>query len=176
MPGVDTWRAISTRRNVRRFSERPIAPEALDRIVDAARLAPSSKNEQRWAFITCTDRDHLRQLAHVGDYAGHLGAAAAAVALITPSADEGWERESIAFDAGQAAENAMLAAWELGIGSCHASVYDEPLARKLLGYPEGMRCDVLISLGYPEDPRIFERPPRDRRPLAEVRHHERYHA
>lgn len=70
----------------------------------------------------------------------------------------------------------MLAAWELGIGSCHASVYDEPLARELLGYPEGMRCDVLSSLGYPGDPTIFERPPRDRRPLPEIRHHERYQA
>lgn len=173
---MDTWTAISTRRNVRRFSESPIPPDALDRIVDAARLAPSSKNEQRWTFVACTDRDHLRQLAHVGDYAGHLSGAAAAVALVTPNAAEGWERESIAFDAGQATENAMLAAWELGIGSCHASVYDEPLARELLGYPEGMRCDVLISLGYPGDPTIFERPPRDRRPLAEIRHHERYQA
>jgi nitroreductase len=176
MPGVDTWTAISTRRNVRRFSERSIPPEALDRVVDAARRAPSSKNEQRWAFVVCTERDRLRQLARVGDYAGHLAAAAAAVALVTPEAGESWERESIAFDAGQAAENAMLAAWELGIGSCHASVYEEALASELLGYPKGMRCDVLISLGYPADPRVFERPPRDRRPLAEVRHDERYHA
>lgn len=173
---MDTWTAISTRRNVRRFSDRPVPPEALDRIVDAARLAPSSKNEQRWAFVVCTDRDHLRQLARVGDYAGHLAGAAAAVALVTPNAADAGERESIALDAGQAAENAMLAAWELGIGSCHASVYNEALARELLGYSKGMRCDLLISLGYPADPTIFERPPRDRRPLAEIRHQERYHA
>ena len=171
---MDTWTAISTRRNVRRFSERAIPPEELDHIVDAARLAPSSKNEQRWAFVVCTDRDHLRELAHVGDYAGHLGSATAAIAIVTPNAADAGERESIAFDAGQATENAMLAAWELGIGSSHASVYDEPLTRELLSYPEGMRCDVLISLGYPADPRIFERPPRDRRALADVRHHERY--
>jgi nitroreductase len=171
---VDTWTAISTRRNVRRFSERTIPPEELDRIVDAARLAPSSKNEQRWAFVVCTDRDHLRELAHVGDYAGHLGSATAAIAIVTPNAADAEERESIAFDAGQATENAMLAAWELGIGSSHASVYDEVLARELLAYPGDMRCDVLISLGYPADPAIFERPPRDRRPLGEVRHHERY--
>ena len=138
--------------------------------MDAARLAPSSKNEQRWAFVVCTDRDHLRELARVGDYAGHLGSAAAAIAIVTPNAADAWERESIAFDAGQATENAMLAAWELGIGSSHASVYDEPLARELLGYPE----DVLISLGHPADPTIFQRPPRGRRPLGEVRHHERY--
>jgi nitroreductase len=60
---MDAWTAISTRRNVRRFSERAIPPEELDRIVDAARLAPSSKNEQRWAFVVCTARDHLRELA-----------------------------------------------------------------------------------------------------------------
>ncbi len=102
--------------------------------------------------------------------------AAAAVAIVIPEEAEAWERESIVFDAGQATENAMLAPWELGIGSCHASVYDESLATDLLGYPEGMRCDVLTSLGYPADPTIFERPPRDRRPPAEIRHNERYHA
>jgi nitroreductase len=159
---------------VRRFSERAIPPEELDRIVDAARVAPSSKNEQRWAFVVCTDRDHLRELAHVGDYAGHLGSATAAIAIVTSNAADAEERESIAFDAGQATENAMLAAWELGIGSSHASVYNEPLARELLGYPEDMRCDVLISFGYPADPTIFQRPPRGRLPLGEVLHYERY--
>ena len=50
---TDTWDAIRTRRNVRRFDDRPIPPEDIDRIVAAAALAPSSMNEQRWAFVVC---------------------------------------------------------------------------------------------------------------------------
>jgi nitroreductase len=65
----------------------------------------------------------------------------------------------------------MLAAWEAGIGSVHAAVYDEPLARRLLGYPDGWRCDYLLSFGHPA------RPPRgegDRLPLERVLHRERW--
>ena len=173
---MDVFTAISTARAVRRFDDRPVAPEHLERILEAGRLAPSSKNEQRWSFIVCTDRDHLRELAAVGDYAGHLAGAAAAVAVIVPESTVDWERESIAFDTGQCARSMMLAAWELGIGSCHASVYDEVLTRRLLGYPDGMRCDLLLSLGHPADPSALHRPipPSARRPMGELLHRERW--
>ena len=59
----------------------------------------------------------------------------------------------IAFDLGQAVENAMLTAWELGIVQpCHGSVYDEPRIRALLAYPPEMTCDLVVSFGYPTDP------------------------
>ena len=90
---VETWDAISTRRNVRRFADRPIEERDLERIVEAARLAPSSMNEQRWAFIVCIDREHVRRLAGSGDYAGHLAGAPAAIAFLTPSVDDAAEAE-----------------------------------------------------------------------------------
>ncbi len=169
---METWEAIATRRNVRRFADRAIEQRDLDRIADAARLAPSSMNEQRWAFVVCTDREHLKQLARTGDYANHLAGAAAAIAFLSPRAHR--ESALIAFDLGQAVENAMIAAWDLGIGSCHASVYDEDLARKLLGYPEELRCDLLISLGYPARPMGPPGSRGGRRPFNEVVHRERY--
>jgi nitroreductase len=174
--GMDTWDAIRTRRNVRRFDDRPIPPDGLDRIVAAAALAPSSMNEQRWAFVVCRDRDWLEELSRAGDYAGHVARAAAAIAFLTPRAEEVSERESIAFDLGQAVENAMLAGWELGIGSCHASVYDEPRVRELLGYPPEMTCDLVVSFGYPDDP-VSLAPPGSRggrKPLPDLRHEERF--
>jgi nitroreductase len=128
-------------------------------------------NEQRWAFVVCTDRDRLRRLAGVGAYASHVAGAAAAIALVVPEGPDPDERESIAFDLGQCAENMMVAARGLGIGSVHAAVYDEPLARELLGYPAGWRCDYLLSFGYPERP---HGPPRDRKPLEELVHRERW--
>ena len=173
---MDVWQAISTHRAVRKFAERPIEPEKLERILRAGRRAPSSMNDQRWSFVVCTDRAHLEQLSRVGDWAGHLAGAAAAIALVTPDAGDASERESIVFDLGHCAQNMMLTAWEMGIGSVHATVYDEALARELLGYPDGYRCDYIFSFGYPADPNELTRPPRKggRKPLAELVHQERW--
>lgn len=147
---MDTLDAIGSLRAIRRFDGRPLPEDVLAEILEAGRRAPSSMNEQRWAFIVCTDRDHLLELATIGDYAEHVAGAAAAVALVTPEAEEGWRREGIAFDLGQCAQNLQLAAWALGVGTVHAAVYEEDRTRELLGYPEGWRCDYVLSLGYPE--------------------------
>ena len=173
---MDVRDAISTQRAIREFDDRSIAEEDLNRIVQAGRRAPSSMNEQPCSFIVCTDRDHLRELSTVGDYAQHIAGAAAAIAIVTPEAEESWRREIVAFDAGHSVQNMMLAAWELGIGSVHAAVYDEPLTRKLLGYPQGVRCDYLISFGYPKDPATMHAPLKrgGRRPSEEVVHREHW--
>jgi nitroreductase len=152
------WTAISTRRVVRRFADRPLAGEHLDRILNAGRRANSSKNQQRWSFIVCRERAHLRELAAVGPWAGHLAGAAAGVALVTPDPAGTGAPMSIMFDLGQAADSMMLAAWELGIGSVPATVYRHDLARELLGYPEDHHCEFLLSFGYPADPADLTRP------------------
>jgi nitroreductase len=173
---VETWEAIRTYRAVRSFADRPLADEHLERILQAGRRAPSSKNTQRWDFVACRDRAHLRDLAGVGPFAGHIGSAAAAVALVAPATDEPDRRAWIMFDVGQAAQNMLLAAWDLGVGGVHAAVYDEPLARTLLGYPDTYRCDLIISFGYPAaDAVLTTRPARGgRRPLDDVVHWERW--
>jgi nitroreductase len=170
------WEAIRTRRSVRRFAERPLDPTDLDRILDAGRRAASSKNQQRWEFIACVEREHLRRLSRVGPYAGHLAGAAVGVALVTPDPRASGASRSILFDLGQAAATMMLAAWELGVGSVPATVYDPDLARELLGYPATHHCEYLLSFGYPADPTDLTRPPRGgvRRPLTEVVHRERW--
>ncbi len=174
--GTDTGTAIDRRREIRRFAERPLSPEQFERILDAGRRAGSSKNTQRREFIVCRERAHLRELAAVGRYAGHVAGAAVAVALVTPDPRGPGDRLSIAFDVGLAAQNMMLAAWELGIRSCPATVYEQDLARDLLGYPESHHCEYLLSFGYPADSADLTRPLRrgGRRPLAEIVHEERW--
>jgi nitroreductase len=157
---MDVGTAIRTKRMVRAFAPRPIEPEVLDRILDAGRHAPSSKNKQRWDFVVVDDRELLGQLAGVGPFAGHLAGAATAVALVTPDPDRSGASSSLLWDLGLAAENMMLAAWELGVGSCPATVYEQDLARRLLGYPEDRWCGWLLSFGYPADPDDLTRPPR----------------
>lgn len=168
---MEVSHAIRTQRAVRRFDGRPIDPATLDAILDAGRRAPSSMNEQRWAFVVVTDRERLRELAATGEYADHVAAAAAAIALVVPEADETWRRESIAFDLGQCAQNLMLRAWDLGIGSVHAAVYDEPLARRVLGYPQGWRCDYVLSVGHPG---AASASAGARKPLDQLVHRERW--
>jgi nitroreductase len=170
------WEAISSRRVVRSFADRPLEDAHLDRILRAGRRANSSKNQQRWAFIVCRDRAHLGELAAVGRWAGHLAGAAVAVALVTPDPARDDARLSLMFDLGMAADSMTLAAWELGIGSVPATVYKQDLARSLLGYPDDHHCEFLLSFGYPADPSDLTRPLRKggRRPLAELVHEERW--
>jgi len=131
-------------------------------------------NLQRWEFVVVREPDRLAALATVGDYAGHLAKAPVAVAFVTPESATDSERESIAFDLGQCVQSMLLAAWEMGIGGCHAAVYDEDVARRILGLPDGRRCDYLISLGYPKTPIATDRPRTTvaRRPVDDLRHDE----
>jgi nitroreductase len=173
---MTAWEAIRTKRMVRRFEARPVAPEHLRRIVDAGRHAGSSKNTQRWDFVAVEDRGRLRRLAEVGPFAGHVGGAAAAVALVTPDPRAPGASLSLVWDAGLAAENMMLAAWELGVGSCPATVYEQSVAREVLEFPDDRFCGYILSFGYPADPADLTRPPRagGRRPLDDVLHRERW--
>jgi nitroreductase len=173
---METWAAITSTRAVRAFDGRQVEQPQLMRILGAGRRAPSSKNSQRWGFVVCRDREHLRELASVGPFAGHVAGAGAAVAIVTPDEPDRRRMEWVMFDAGQVAQNMMLAAWDMGIGSAHAAVYEEDRARELLGYPDGQRCDLIISLGYPADPSVLTLPLQKggRRPPAEVIHWERW--
>ncbi|HLX35145.1 MAG TPA: nitroreductase family protein [Candidatus Limnocylindrales bacterium] len=173
---MDTWDAIRTKRMVRRFEPRPLETERLELILDAGRHAGSSKNSQRWDFIVIDDRAQLGELSKVGPYAGHLAGAAVAIALITPDPRGANGSPSDLWDLGAAADNMMLAAWAMGIGSCPATVYDPALAQELLGYPDGLACPYLLSFGYPADPADLTRPPKagGRKALDEVVHRGRW--
>jgi nitroreductase len=173
---METWTAIRTKRAVREFADRPLAPEHLERILDAARHAGSSKNQQRWEFVVVADRERLRALAGAGPWAGHLAGAAVGVALVTPDPRAPGAPLSILFDLGGAAAAMMLAAWELGIGSVPATVYEPELVRGLLGFPDDRHCEYILSFGYPADPALLTAPPRagGRKTLAELVHRERW--
>jgi nitroreductase len=173
---MDVWTAIRSKRMVRRFDPRPIEADRIERILDAGRHAGSSKNLQRWDFVVVRDRATLEQLGQVGPYAGHVAGAAIAIALVTPDPVASGQPLSVMWDLGVAAENMMLVAWALGIGSCPATVYDQPRARSLLGYPEDRHCEYVLSFGYPAEPADLTRPAKagGRRGLSEVVHEGRW--
>ena len=173
---MNTWDAVHDKRAVREFAARPLEPAHLERILAGGRRAHSAKNQHRWGFVVVQDPDHRRELAGVGPYAGHIAGAAAAVALVTPDPHAADAPLSVTWDLGGVAAQMMLVAWELGIGSCPATVYDQDLARELLGYPAGMHCEFIVSFGYPADPAVLTKPnrPGGRRPVEELVHLERW--
>jgi nitroreductase len=165
---MQTWDAITSRRNVRSFADRPISGANLDQILEAARRTPSSRNTQPWDFVLVTDRGQLEQLSKVWVGAGHVAGSAATIALVVGEEDEPARRPQ--FDLGQVTMSIMLAAADLGVGSCHSAVGDHDLARQLLGLPAGKACEFLISLGYPADRPLAPIRHPDRRPFDEVVH------
>lgn len=169
---METWEAIRSRRNVRTYEDRPIEEADLTRILEAARRAPSSKNEQRWDFVVVEDRQRLEDLARVWQGARHVPGSAVTIALIAPVTDDQRVRESIAYDLGQVTMSVMLAAADLGIGSGHSSVRDQEAAREILLFPETHYCAWLIAMGYPADRALEPVVNPARRPLEEVVHWE----
>src|SRR5262249_58282338 len=112
---METWDAIRARRNVRQFEDRPIPPEDLDRILEAARRTPSSTNQQGWDFVVVTERERLVELAKTWRWARHVASSAATIALVMPATEDRDERDTFQYDLDQATMSIMLAAAALGI-------------------------------------------------------------
>jgi nitroreductase len=167
---MDTWDAIRARRNVRQFTNDPLPDGDVDRILEAGRRAPSSRNWQPWDFILVTERDQLRRLSGVWRAAAHVADAQAAIALVGPIVTQQRQRDWLWFDLGQATMSMMLAAADRGIGTGHAAVEDQPLARQILGHPADHECLAIFSLGYPRDRPLAPLRRPDRRPFDEVVH------
>src|SRR5512139_2613695 len=149
--------AIRTKRAVRKFQDKPLPEEVVRAILNAGRRSQSSKNEQGWQFIAIQDKTVLQALSVCGQWAGHLAGAALGVAILTPDPTAKFQTM---FDAGQAAAYMQLAAWDMGIGSCPASIYDADRAREILGFPDELHLRIMLSFGIPLDEAKFTAPPK----------------
>lgn len=165
--------AIRTKRAVRQFADQPLPEESVLAILNAGRRAQSAKNTQPWHFIAIRERSALVALSKMGDWAGHLSGAALGVAILTPDPAS---RFSVMFDAGQSAAYMQLAAWELGIGSCPATIYDPEQARQLLGFPAELHLRIALSFGYPLEAGQISAPPKKggRKAPGDVIHWEKW--
>ena len=125
---MDTFLAIASRREVRDYDERPLPPEVEERILDAGRLAGNSKNRQPWRFVIAP-RDLLAEYVYNPE---NLRGAALVVAIVVQG------KGPISFDAGRAAQNMLLAAWNEGVGGSPNGIEDAEGAGRALG--PGRRC------------------------------------
>jgi nitroreductase len=162
---MDTYLAVASRREVRDYEPRALAPEVEERILDAGRLAGSSKNKQPWRFHVVPGE----LLADAVYEPTNLRGAPFVVAIVVGG------KGPVAFDAGRAAQSMLLVAWNEGVGSCPNGIADEPAARAALGLDDEERIAIVLSFGYPAKPRDPKSRPAEewsaranRRPLQET--------
>ena len=165
--------AIRLKRAVRKFQNKPLPKEVVQAILNAGRRSQSSKNTQAWRFIAIQDKGILKALSECGEWAGHIAGAALCVAILTP---EPTEKFQTMFDAGQAAAFMQLTAWELGVGSCPASLYEFDKARAILGFPAEWHLRIALSFGYALEEEKSSAPPKKggRMPLDEIVHFDKW--
>jgi nitroreductase len=136
--------AIRTKRASRQFKSESVPEAVVEAILNAGRLSQSSKNSQPWQFVLVRNKETLKQLSETGTYAGHLAGADFAVIMVADDAQN-------FFDIGQAAAYMQLAAWEEGVGSCLATIYEPEKAKAILGVPEEKSIRYALSFGYPQE-------------------------
>ncbi len=178
---MKVFEAIQKRRSIRKFKPDPIPEEHLERVLEAARLAPSAGNRQPWRFVVVREKETRLRLAELADNQFFVGGAPTVIAAFGDPEDSpgGYRRDPmIAYkqDPMIAVEHMCLEAVELGLGTCWIGPaspnYDVEEIKRLLEVPERMYMICLLPMGYPDqDP-----PPRRRRPREETFFNERYSA
>jgi nitroreductase len=148
---VDTFLAVASKREVREYAGRPIPADAAQRILEAGRVAGSSRNSQPWRFVVADSPSVRERVADAVYVPGNVRGAALVVVIAVRG------RGPTAFDAGRAAQNMMLTAWNEEIGSCPNGMPDPDAVARLLDLEEGERPVVVLTFGYPARSRDPER-------------------
>lgn len=130
---METFLAIASKRDERRYADRPVAEDHVLRILDAGRLSGSSQNKQLWSFVVVSDTAALADAVWAPE---NVRTAGLVVAIV---GDAGM------FDVGRCAQNMMLAAWDLGVVSCPNGIKDAGRAAELVGG----EVKMILSFGYP---------------------------
>lgn len=166
---MELMEAIKKRRSIREYLDKPIPKQVLEKIVDAARFAPTARGLQPWEFVVVTEPVRLKELASLTDHGKFISEARACIAVYCQDTKYYLE------DGCAATQNILLAATSFGIGSCWVAGDKKPYCsqvNKLLNVPDSFKLVSLISLGYPRSEKEFK--VIKKRSLEEVIHWERF--
>ncbi|MFQ5915402.1 MAG: nitroreductase family protein [Nitrospinota bacterium] len=163
---MDVHEAIRTRYAVRSFQPDPLPEESILRILEAGRLAPSQRNRQQWHFVVVQDRGTLREIGELASSGPYIAQAAMAVVVVM----QGSKMPQI--DATRAAQNMILAAWAEGVGTCWVGGIDRDKVKELLKIPQDADLVMILPFGRPTH--LSLKGKKNRKPLAEVAHRERF--
>ncbi|MGM9548668.1 MAG: nitroreductase family protein [Faecousia sp.] len=155
---------LAGRHSIRRFRQEPVDPALLEQLIAAAVQAPTASNLQAWRFLVAVEPSLVHKLDL---FSPGLSGNPPAIIAICSDLEEVSRRGSkhsleygCMMDAAMAAENLMLKAVELGLGTCAIKSYHAQSVRRLLKLPETLRLELLISVGWPEGaPRAPQRKP-----------------
>ena len=140
---MDAFLAVASKREVRRYDAQPLEEDAIRRILDGGRVAGSASNRQNRRFVVLDDRDAVAEAVYAPD---NVRGATLVVAIVVAG------KGPLGFDAGRAAQNMMLAAWNEGIGSCPNGVSDPDRMREVVGHAPDEQVATVLSFGYPARP------------------------
>ncbi len=145
---MDVRLAVASRREVRRYAPDPLPADVVTRILDAGRLAGSAQNRQPWQFVVLASRERVERLAAAVFAPSNVLGAALVVAIVVRG------KGPITFDAGRAAQNMLLAAWDEGVGASPNGIADTDGARAALDLDdEDEKLAIVLSFGWPARPR-----------------------
>ncbi len=173
---MEFYEVMSKRRSVRKFSEKKIAPEILERVLDAGRLAPSAVNLQPWRFVIIRSPETRRALVECtrGGKQAHLGMGDLCIVACGHEDDcyqrQGNYMKSFAIDVAIALDHMMLAAAAEGLGTCWIGAFNEDAVKELLQIPNPWRVVGMTPLGYPAESPPF----RGRKGMQEIVCHEKW--
>jgi nitroreductase len=183
MDGTEFLNLVQSRQSVRGYASRPVAPEKLERCLEAARLSPSACNAQPWTFIVVDDTELKNQLAdatadrwlplnHWTKQAPlHVVIVVERANITARIGAKVKKRDFSWMDVGIAAEHFCLQAAAQGLGTCMLGWFKEERVRRLLHIPASKRVGLIITVGYPAE----DRPrPKVRKPLDRMVRYNRY--
>ena len=166
---MDVFDCIRTRRTVRDFKPDPVPEAIVQKILQAARWAPSSSNSQPWHFIVVKNRDTIKELGRIATQGTFIAQAPLAIAIVM----EDTRRPQL--DAGRALQQMELVAWSEGLGTCFVGMRAEEQqqeVKQLLGIPEQMELITILPFGYRVEGARGRGTPR--KPMSEIAHGERF--
>jgi len=140
---VDAFLAVASKREVRRYADRPIAAETERRILEAGRVAGSSKNRQPWRFVLVESAERRERLAEAVYEPGNVRGAQLVVAIVGRPG----------LDAGRCVQNMLLAAWNEGVGSCPNGLKAPEDAQRALALDADDEIAIVLTFGYPAQER-----------------------
>jgi nitroreductase len=160
-------RALRRTRQVRSFTDEPVAEADIQAILEICRWTGSSMNAQPWQFVVIRDADVRRRIAELSYHARHLGKAPLGIAIVMPGDDP----ETDAYDEGRVAERILIAAgaMDLGGGIGWAEKPEQPAVGESLGVTPPAFARTIVSIGHPTEEARRPRtgPGTGRRPLSE---------
>ena len=143
---------ILHRRTVRSFTQQPVEKEQLDRILEAARLAPSAKNRQEWRFVVIQKKEIRQKMMEAAFSQDYVGQAPVIIAVCTTNIDYRMPNGQLSYpiDLAFASSHVVLQAVHEGLGTCCITTFDEQEVRELLTVPFSMRVVLLVLIGHAE--------------------------